>query len=141
MAEPVTRTRRGTDTRRFFNDLSLTAGRHKTPARLPGASEFLCGASRSSWQLARRASKVGPESKIEIIRRHFFFFFAPKTIRSPRVIATSDFCSQCHNLKLGRVKLTRWKPPVSVTASARCRRFQWCHKVGEIFNKDTGRTR
>ena len=37
-------------------------GRDKTPVRLPGANEFLCGASRSPWQLARRASKVEPET-------------------------------------------------------------------------------
>ena len=37
-------------------------GRDKTPVRLPGANQFLCGASRSPWQLARRASKVEPET-------------------------------------------------------------------------------
>ena len=38
------------------------AGRNKTPARLPGASEFVCGASRSPWQLAHQTSKLDPET-------------------------------------------------------------------------------
>ena len=46
----------------FFFLLHLHSGRDKTPVRLPGAIDFLCGATRSSWQLANRASKVAPES-------------------------------------------------------------------------------
>ena len=37
-------------------------GCNKTPVRLPGASKFLCGASRSPWQLAHWASKAEPET-------------------------------------------------------------------------------
>ena len=38
------------------------SGHNKTPVCLPGASEFSCGASRSPWQLAHRASNVAPET-------------------------------------------------------------------------------
>ena len=51
--------------------LHWDAGRDKTPVRLPGASEFLWGASRSPWQLARRASKVEPET----LKMHTFSDF------------------------------------------------------------------
>ena len=42
--------------------LERKLGHDKTPVRLPRTSEFLCGASRSPWQLARRASEVEPEN-------------------------------------------------------------------------------
>ena len=40
----------------------IVTGCDETPVRLPRASDFLCGASRSPWQLAHRTSKVDPET-------------------------------------------------------------------------------
>ena len=45
-----------------YNASSYVAGHDKTPVRLARASEFLCRASRSPWQLAHWASKVEPET-------------------------------------------------------------------------------
>ena len=61
---------------------SLT-GRDKTPVRLPGASEFLCGASRPPWQLARRANEVDPKT----IKMYTFSDFTPRYFEK-----TSAFC-------------------------------------------------
>ena len=65
-------------------------GHNKNPVHLPGASEFLCAASRSPCQLACWASKVEPETlkmytfsdftrqQFELIRRWFAFVIHSK---------------------------------------------------------------
>ena len=56
-------------------------------ACLPGTSDFLCGASRSPWQLVRRASKVEPE----ILKMYTF----------------SDFTLRCFELIRRRLPFVR----------------------------------
>ena len=47
-----------------YQEYVPVSGCDKTPVSSPRASEFLCGAGRSPWQLPRQANKVEPEAHL-----------------------------------------------------------------------------
>ena len=111
----------------------------QNPVHLPGASEFLCGARRSPWQLACRASKVEPETltmytfsdfilwHFELIRRRLpFFIHSGKKDTQKKEIRASKNKLRASGPKPHLAPGTSWK-------------FIFCHALfTTLFGKQNG---